>query len=401
MVMHNPDVAPVQWRRHCPGRRSDYWAAKCAAPVRATDASVAFTLIEVLIVLSLLLVLAGIALPTTKEILSDQKVSRAARSISAYFNEARSEAIAKSRYVGVRIERLIVPGTTGSDEINFGTATSIRLRRITGQPSYSGEAADARVAIVSTANGIANLEFARADNLLLTLANEPNPPIGNGSLIEFPGGKLYPLGSIVVGATVTAQIDLNAPANPLDPNSSETFPLGHRLPAIGQFKYRIHRRPTVSAAKSLPFTRGIALDLNHSGIGVTGNQFIPTSAGVNQPIDILFGPDGQIASVSLDSLGNSGPPIGMIYLCLGTTDGVIEPPDPAVAATLAELYQSDDTIVSNITNPDSIWVVINPGTGRVATAPFVAIDGVPASIGEGLVNARSLAILSDTIDGEP
>ena len=141
--------------------------------------------------------------------------------------------------------------------------------------------------------------------------------------------------------------------------------------------------------------------MNYSGIGLSGNQFVPTPAAVNQPIDILFAPNGSVAFVSIDNQGNVGPAIGMIYLCLGTTDGVVEPPDPTVPATTAELFENSSQIVSNITNLDSIWIVINPSTGRVVTAPFASLPGVPPTTGEGLATARGLAILSDTLDSAP
>ena len=87
----------------------------------------AFTLVEVLIVMSLMIVLAGIALPTAKELLSDQKATRAARSIATYIAQARSEAVAKGQYIGVRIERL-----TQTADVTYGSAASVRLLRVAG-----------------------------------------------------------------------------------------------------------------------------------------------------------------------------------------------------------------------------------------------------------------------------
>ncbi len=236
-----------------------------------------------------MLLLAGIALPTAKELLSDQKASRVAGAIVAYFDQARTEAIIKGQYVGVRIERL-----TSTNAVEYGSAASIRLQRIIGVPPYSGEAPDASVKITAVTNGIAELEFEGADNLLLTLVGQPNATIAEGDLIELPGGRMFPLDFTGISATtVTAAIDLNSPessvvfSNPnlleLSPTSTgtELFPLGGRGPNLGNFKYRIYRRPPVSATNSLAFSRGIAIDLNYSGIGLSGNQFAPFTLGLS------------------------------------------------------------------------------------------------------------------------
>ncbi len=358
----------------------------------------AFTLVEILIVMSLMLVLAGIALPTAKELLSDQKATRAARTIATYIAQARSEAVGKGQHIGVRIERL-----AATENVDYGSTAAVRLQRIAGVPPYSGEVPNARVRITGISFGIASLEFDPADSLLVTLHESNDAPVGDGDLIEFPGGKTFPLNFITpytAGNPVAATIDLNKP----DASATETFPLGHQVPSSGRFAYRIHRAPKVSASNPLSFSRGLAIDLNYSGIGLVGNQFAPTpltSPAVNQPIDILFGPDGSVSFVSIDNQGNVGPAIGMIYLCLGTADGVVEPPDPTVAATTAELFENSDQFRANITNPDSIWIVINPNTGRVVTAPFASVPDVPATVGEGLTTARGLAILSDTLDTAP
>ena len=380
--------------------------------LRKTRPALGFTLVEVLIVLTLILVLAGIALPLTKDLLSDQKASRVARSIAAYFNEARGEALARGQYVGVRIERL-----AATNNVEFGSSASLRLRRITGVPPYSGEAANARVEMRSISSGIATVWFEEGDNMLLRVyidsGFDPDAPISDGDLMELPGGRLYPLDLIGVVEDppgsginyISAQIDLNTPEDPANGSSTRTFPLGHRVPATGKFKYRIYRKPSVSATNPLSFARGVALDLNYSGVGLNGYQFEPaqlTAPAVNQPIDILFGPSGRVEYVSTDSIGNRGPAIGMIYLCLGTTDGVVELSDPSDAnKKLNELFEQSDQFTANGADLDSIWIVINPNTGRVVTSPFASINFTPSSLEEALAATRGLAILSDTLDSEP
>lgn len=364
----------------------------------------AFTLVEVLIVMSLILILAGIALPTTKELLSDQKASRTAQSIAAFIDRARSDAVAKGVHVGVRIERF-----DGTADVTYGSAAAVRIFRITGVPDYSGEAADAKVEMTVNANGLAELRFKKSDNLLLSLYDKPEAPVSDGDLIELPGGRQFPLDFIGrdLGPPVfiKALIDINSPVDTTvsaTNTSTETFPAAHLGATSGDYQYRIHRKPVVSPTSPLALSRGIAIDLNYSGIGLTGNQFAPLPETLpNAPIDILFGPDGRVAFMSIDNQGNIGPAVGMIYLCLGTTDGIVEPPDRRMSATTVQLFENQDRFRPNITIPDSIWIVINPSTGRVVAAPFAAVTDMPASIGEGLADARALVTLGDTLEAKP
>ncbi len=150
---------------------------------------VAFTLIELLIVLTIFLMLSAIALPTVRKLISDQKTSRAASSLASFIDVARNRAIAEGRPVGVRFERQLT--STG---IDYGTAACLRVRYIVGVPSYSGESADAKVSIATDAGSpLALLAFDRTDNQLLTLGTMTSGAIKNGDLIELPGGNRFHL----------------------------------------------------------------------------------------------------------------------------------------------------------------------------------------------------------------
>jgi len=287
-----------------------------------------FTLVELLVVLFIFLILAAIALPIVKGLLSDQKVSTTARAITSYFNAAKNRAIADGRFVGVRIERI-----SGDNTDNFNNVASIRLRQLVGVPAYSGDAADSKVTFGTIASGVVTLTFAKTDNQLLSLNSAlpalANPAFRDGDIIEFLGGKQFHLNFATPTATnVLASIDLNAPVDgSVGGTGSVMYPTADVITAIPTSSYRVHRRPVVSSSAPLSFARGVAIDLNYSGIGVAGSQFSPvelTSPATNQPIDILFGPDGRVEFMSIDSIGTIGPPSGLIFLCLGSTDGVRE-----------------------------------------------------------------------------
>lgn len=356
----------------------------------------AFTLVELLVVLFIFLLLTAVALPTVKNLLADQKLSKAARSVTGFFSVARSRAIAEGRLVGVRIERL-----GGTDQATFDEAASLRLRYLLGIPPYSGDAADSKVLMGNVGpTGEATLVFDLNDNQLLALTNTINPAFQNGDLIELPGGKLFALNfdtqppAPTPPARVTevhAVINLRGPLN-----GSSTYPAGDLVPGARSMSYRIHRRPIVSAMAPLDFVRGVAIDLNLSGFGNSGFELAPTTTNVSQPVDIFFGSEGQVAQISLDSAGNLGPAPGLVFLCVGSTDGIRE----SVPSNEANAFAIEGKSQPNILNNDSIWIVINPSTGRVVAAPFGSVSDT-SSREDALPFARSLALLSDTIDAAP
>jgi len=374
----------------------------------------AFTLVELLVVLSLFLILASIALPVFKKLLSDQKASKAARSIVSYIDEARSRAIAQGRSYGVRIERQ----NFNSSLIELDTATSLRVRQLVGIPPYTGEAADA-VVMINDGMGspptvpvlvpphfppgsttVVRLTFELQDNQLLSLADQgANAPLRTNDIIELPGGRQFMMKSFFRTTPSTSPstptermhtfIDLNNPVN-----YAYSYPEGAKSLATVAYHYKIHRSPVVSSSAPLTFARGVAIDLNYSGFGDRGNSFAPINASINQAIDIVFGPDGRVESVSRDSTGLRISPPGLIYLCVGNTDGV------RVGPLIADLVAPERRSIANLMNPESIWIIINPVTGRIVTAPFATVTDT-TSIGNAIVQARSLARLADTLDAQP
>ena len=65
----------------------------------------AFTLVELLIVMAIILLLAAVALPSVKALLHGQKVTQASRMVQAHIESARARAIAAGSHVAVILER--------------------------------------------------------------------------------------------------------------------------------------------------------------------------------------------------------------------------------------------------------------------------------------------------------
>ena len=331
----------------------------------------AFTLIELLIVLSIFLVLTAIALPLTKKLLQDQKVTKASQSIEAFIEVARNRAIAEGRTTGVRFERLSGIGAERS--------ASIHIRQLVGTPPYGGDASDATARLTASVplGNIDRAVFDAADNPLVLLSATLKAagsielaPIRPGDLLELPGGRMVPINDIgPPGTSVTISFNLRE----LD-QSTATFPGSGRQPIDltngDRVKYRIMRSPVPSRSKVFSLPRGIAVDLNYSGFGLTGNQFAPdTAAGsLIREVDILFDANGMVSDVVIDGVRDS--PIGLIFFCIGLLDGVA-----SIESGLAEdAFDDSNNFTANIMRLDSLWLVINPFTGQVTSVPFATIS---------------------------
>ena len=416
----------------------------------------AFTLVEVLIVLFIFTILGAIALPTVRELIADQKVGTATRNLAAFIDISRSMAIADSRPTGVLFERV------GSLSDVFGRAASIRVKQIKGVPPYVGESSNALAHLVNDPSwpavghplrptamdpdpivGLDTAVFDANDSQLLRLSalmianGDPDPPIDIGDLIEFPGGRLAPIESIVANTTSTPEtvvvhFDLreNIGYTTSSSLSTQLFPASGRAASVDypvtftgladivgaeQARYKIYRNPVVSSTAPLNLPRGVVVDLNYSGIGVAGNEFAPVVDPMNvsgpatsaDDIFILFGPDGKVARIQ-DAAGNIGPPTGLVFFCVGNTDG-LRPLD---------LLSIDGDATANLLKADSTWLVINPSTGRAVASPFAVGSTPPTTplddpyelttgpppnnpvIAPYITEARRFALLSDTLDAE-
>ncbi len=390
-----------------PRNRSNSGQSKSGAP--------GFTLVEMLVVLVIFMILVAIALPIVKGLISDQKGIRTAQNVEAFLSAARSRAVAEGRTVGVRFERL------GAND--YARSTSLRLRQLVGVPAYTGDASDA-VAMLS-GSPVNTAEFDTADSPLLYLssqilndsagsggANDLTDdylaPIQVGDLLELPGGRSVPITGVgaVVGTTVPISFNLAEVINVgTDGLTVNKFPLSAKSSAPGgNVKYRIHRSPTSSTSNVMSLPQGMAIDLNYSGIGITGSDFAPDIDALVTPrsVDILFNASGAVSQVIYAPDNQRVYPTGLIYFCIGEIDGVAS----LAGATPENPFSQDKALTTNIMSPESLWVVINPASGRVTTVPMATMNTIPppgtisptnAAYQTAVAESRIFATYSDTV----
>jgi hypothetical protein len=159
----------------------------------------------------------------------------------------------------------------------------------------------------------------------------------------------------------------------------------------------------------LELPRSAAIDLDWSGYGNGGSasdpmyglQFSDIRGSILTPITILFEPTGGVRTVTTSWCVNpaaaSGPyrfsyasqvVLEPIYFLVGRLDQVEDGFTPA-----NNWNNPNAEILSNVMDPDSLWVKINPADGMTLTVENIG-PGSATARNVGALNARELARMS-------
>lgn len=326
-------------------------------PVRsvARRASRAFTLIEMLIVITITLLLVAASLTTMRPALESRRTREAARAIDVYLGSARNRAMETGRPCGVMLYRFssAIPGVMNAALSEQPPCYCGDTEQSTAQVTYTGGALSATLCASDSP-----YKMLRSGDLVQFNCQGPRFSISNPNCTD-KADKEY--GFIQAPATGNPWV-LNLDV------AGQTVPW---TAAAQTATYRIYRSPgSKLAASTLQLPAGATIDLDASGID---NGVLFNAGG--DPM-ILFSPNGSVDLVYLNNGANvvTQP----IFLLVGKREKI---PAPVYVASNPETY-------ANYRDVTNLWVVINPQTGMVYT-DYVGRNagGVPTSIDE----ARQLA----------
>ena len=361
------------------------------------------TLMELLLVVSIMILLTGLAIPALGPAMRGREIREAARSLTAYLTQAQTRAIETGRPVGVAIERSPVDANAG-----------VRAYMTETPPPFSGLTVSSRVEIIyndgsrQTTGGAGyylNYFYEEGERV-------PSPAglLRPGDLIRFNNRpELFQIqypgavpGDGVLddrGFFVSTNRSLRWRIVPLTEQQPRTLPVnlplvsGNNVLPRARLPYQILRQPLRTAAEPLQFGPGTVIDLSASGFAGadwsffseermmaaklrTQSQFtdmvsadnidasdVSSQAEVNTDVVITFQPDGSLGAVYRGGV-LSAPRGSPLYLLLGElakTGGEGGNGDLVYAQPNRDL---EDPLY-NIQDVDSRWVKIEPGSGSM------------------------------------
>jgi len=345
-----------------------------------------------LVVMTIMLILVAVALPTIKNSMQDGSTREASRQLNAYFAMAKARALQTGRPCGVMMlcdlpPGLSEPGAGFNGMPLWPTKTITKLYLAEVPPPYSGSLIGSRGRIIFT-NSPANTlaEFipmynGAADNSEYAVINSLIPD-GEAFYVRFDfKGPWYlcqrrdaPTGTHYFYQFLT--------------QAGTTLPLppGIALVAgsVPGYSYQIIRLPRrIGNALELP--TGTCIDVAYSGIGPTdlpsgpnwglAYGMYPDPSTTSPPpgiaplrrITVMFLPDGGIESIYLNDTPFQ--PSTTAHFLVGRSDKINpNSTTPGSSTTHPSTIAMYDPALSNLADPLSLWVSISRSTGNVVTS---------------------------------
>lgn len=380
----------------------------------------ALTLVELMVALAVISVLAGIALPTVKNSLRNQRVARGASLLQSAIEEGRARSIFAGGGGGIIIDRI------GSETIEE-RSSSVRVRIATTPPAYSGDVGNTTVKLGVNQAGTAtdvtddtvSLWFDRSAvqvrRSATDIANGTVPTLINlGDLVSVgDAGLPMKITSLDFGTVATRasdgllatdipDVDLTiSPSNWVravverpEINLDLTRFVGQDMPFL------ITRTPRPAIAMPIEMSKGTAIDLTASGIGRFGNQFSPMVIEGNhltttanpfisgprnyQSIYVLFGSRGEVSRVLSATIVAGIPQLTDLPLT-GDIHFLVGQAGKTKTAPSDQLEDNDNDPLADeakdgktpLLDTESIWVTIRARNGEVMATPW--LDPTPDS----------------------
>lgn len=389
-------------------------------------ARVGMTLVELLIVISLLVMLMAAALPLVRPLLNDRKVRETSRQLNAFFANAKSRALLSGRPVGVWIER---------NQLDPRAANRLFIAEV--PPLYTGDLLGATASLEDeNGDGLADVAILNSQfsfsaqpptgfTTLPAAAQAPSAFIRPGDFIRFDyRGTFYKIQQIVFVAPNTIRVRFVDPEATWSPGPDGGWGIAGNdddfsgLPADdsgerGWFgsddvllhsvskprpgivvPYQVQRSPIKSIVSPLALPNGVVLDLGNSGMGTLGRQFGPRSLAPTpdlSPILIVFNPEGSVENIVLHD--RSLVPTQTIHLLVGRTEKVGQ--DSENSPLRASAADATPIVFNrNLSDQSNQWFSVTHRTGVLSTTENgwqLASDDVAVFAGPTLAGSLQLS----------
>lgn len=314
MKVRRYDALAVERRRRFAGRRG-------------------FTLIEIMVVLVIVMLLAGMILTAVRPAIESRRMREAARTVTMMLYQAKARAVETGRPFGVMFEV--------AENADPQAPASRTLYFAESPPIYAGDSEDARAII------------REGGSCELTGAN--TSLIEAGDFIRF--NFQDPLYEITSAGGAQIQFQALSRLQSQLPKPSGEAPMS--------VPFQILRKPRKAIGMPVQLSGNVVVDMTKSGIGATGVQFNEQG---NRRVVIMFSPSGHIDRFYKNEK-SSEIPAGPIHILLGR----------------AEKVASSE----NLEDPMNLWVSIGNQSGLVTTSEINVESG---SGGGSVKEARRYAI---------
>ena len=303
-----------------------------------------FTLVELLVVITILGLLSVIVIPNLTGTISSRRYRDAAQNINAFIARCHSRAIGARGPRGVMLQPLST-NTAAALDMYFADAPDI----------YAGETSASTAFIAGGQNmttGPLVVTFDQATQSRLSQAGF----CSTGDAIQFGG----------VGSTFKF-ISPNQIAMWVDENQNIRNTSWPRT-GSGGLPFKIWRQPTRGTGGSLQLQKGACVDLPWSCLGTTPfSTFMGTNISDNS-ISIMFDASGK--PIEIVHSGGMRTSIGApVFLLIGDAELAGNAYDPAVSRDTNAAPPQDDRGGANWQYGDSVWLCIDNNSGVVKYGP--------------------------------